>query len=283
MRRRQMHNVKSVGGCLLAALAVSAISVSSASAAVPELGRCQPVEKVQEGKKASYHGAYTNKNCTKPSLAKKGKYEWAAGPGADATFTGEFVEEVVLETVGGDKIECETAFLDGGEYTGAKTEKFSSFDLKLCETPTGKPCQTNPEETRKIEDPTTVEGELGTISGGTKPTAGWALKSVPLTFTCGEIPEVESVQTIEGSVIATVRHGSLTGGDTSDLNKMSEGTEVAFKQTAGVQLPEAFEGGAKDTLTTTRLVGLSKSVEQTGFGGIEADFYGEPLEIRTVE
>jgi hypothetical protein len=276
-----MRNVKSVGGCLLAACAVSAIAVSSASAALPELGRCLPVEKVQEGKKASYHGAYKNATCTKPSAADKGKYEWAAGPGADDTFTAEFIEEVAFETVGGDRVECESAALEGGEYTGPKTEKFSSAVLFDCGNGTSG-CQTNPTKPDQIEDPNTVEGELGVITGGAKPTPGWVLKGLLFAFTCGgEMTEVESIDTIEGSVIGTVRRGILSGGAASDLNKMSKGTLVAFKQKEGLQLPEAFEGAATDTLTTTRIVGLSKATEQTGVSGDELDKYGEPLEIRT--
>jgi hypothetical protein len=277
-----MQNVKSAGGCLLAALAVSAIAASSASAALPELGRCQAVEKVQEGKKASYHGAFRNDKCTKTSAMKKGKYEWAPGPGADDTFTAEAIEGVTFETVGGQRVECEGGALKGGEYTGAKTEKFSSINLDECETSTGTVCQTNPKEVSEIEDPNTVEGELGPI-GGAKPTAGWVLKSLLFAFTCGTLPEVESIQTIEGSVIGAVARGSLSGGASSDLDIMSTGTKVAFKQATGMQLPEAFEGGAKDTLSTTRIVGLSKSVEQTGLGGDVTEHYGEPLEIRTKE
>jgi hypothetical protein len=268
-----MRNVKSVGACFLAACAVSAIAVSSASAALPELGRCVAVEKVVEGKKSSYHGAYMNKICTKPSAMKKGKYEWVEGPGAADTFTAE-VEEPLFETVGGEQVECERGFLEGGEYTGAKTEKFSSVQLVGCLTAIDTLCQTNPHEAGKIEDPKSVEGELGTISGE-KGTAGWALKSLLFAFTCGEFPEVEDIQTLEGSVIGAVRHGSA-----SDLNRMGAETEIVYKQKEGTQSPEAFEGGEKETLTTTRITGVSKAVETTGLGADQLNKNGEPLEIR---
>jgi hypothetical protein len=264
---------------LIAACAVSAIAVSSASAALPELGRCLPVEKVQEGKKARYHGAYKNATCTKASPADKGKYEWSEGPGADNTFTATVNEGWTLETVGGERVECELGHFDGGEYTGAKTEKFSGISLYACETGTGTLCMSAQKEAEhepgRIEDLGTVEGELGTISSGAKPAVGWDLKSVPFEFVCGELPEVESVQTVEGSVIGTV----MKGAD-GNLNRMGEETQVNFKEAAGVQLPEAFEGGAADTLKTLRVVGASKAEEQTGLSSVETDKGAEPLEIR---
>ena len=82
-----MRDIKLLGACLLAVCAASAVAVSSASATLPELGRCQAVSPVMEGKKTVYHGVYSNRVCTKKNPKMKGRYEWAAGPGEKKTFT----------------------------------------------------------------------------------------------------------------------------------------------------------------------------------------------------
>jgi hypothetical protein len=274
-----MRDVKLPGLCLLAVCALSAVAVSSASAALPELGRCEPVEAVKEGKKTVHHGVYSNKACTVHNAKTKGKYEWTAGPGANNTFTAE-TSEWILETQDGAKVECTEGTLKGAEFTGPKTEKFSSIELANCLTGLGKHCQTNPRDENFIEDPTSVEGELGTIKGtAPKQTYGWDLKGVKFLFTCGTPPEAEVIELVEGSVI-----GAIKRGESSNLNVMASNTQVFYKQEEGSQLPEAFEGGSKDTLTTTAIAGASKTEEQTGLSGAQLSRnFGEPLEIKTKE
>ncbi len=285
MREKRVHtrNVVRLAGCLLSVTCVSAIAVSSAAAALPEVGRCVAVEKVTEGKKASYHGAYTDRKCMKPSPGKTGKYEWESGPGATKTFTAEAANEPAFETVKGATVTCQSGQFKGAEYTGAKTEKFSGgLALDDCITAEGKVCTTDPEHAGVIEDPLPIEGELGVVSGGADPTVGWDLKDLVFAFTCGEelkTGELGEAETIEGSVIGVVVKKSG-----SDLNRMSGTTRVQFEQQDGKQLPEAFEGGAKDTLSTTIVHGAGSSAqEQTGLSGTELNDYTESLEIRTEE
>lgn len=77
-----------LGLCLMAALAVSAVAVASASAEAPEYGRCI--------KKAKAEGAgYSNAACT-TAVGTGAKFEWAAGPGPKARFTS--VERFVFST-----------------------------------------------------------------------------------------------------------------------------------------------------------------------------------------
>jgi len=275
-----MSKMQTLTGCFLVALCVSGSAAASASAAPPEVGRCQKVEPVQEGKKARYHGAYTNRACTKPSATDSGKFEWASGPGTDKTFTAVPNHTPTFETTGGKTVQCQSGEFKGAEYTGAKTEKFSGIKLVNCVNPAGRVCQTNPEDSSVIEDVAPVEGELGVVAGGASPTVGWDLKDVLFVFVCADEAktlELGEDQVIEGSVIGVVRKSA------SDLNKMSGETQIEFEQAGGKQLPEAFEGGAKDTLTNTRLVGTDNSTEQMGLSARESDTYGEPLEIRTVE
>jgi hypothetical protein len=270
-----------VVGCALAVACAGAVAASSAAAALPEVGRCEAVEKVQEGKKAHYHGAYLNRGCTKPSPEAKGRYEWVSGVGSKDTFAAEATDSPTFTTVEGNTVECQFGAFNGGEYTGPKTEKFSSVELDDCITQAGKVCNTSPREAGVIKDLTPIEGELGVIAGGggSDPTVGWDLKGVLFAFVCGLEPktgELGEELAIEGSVIGVVRKGAA-----SDLNHMSEGTQIEYKQSAGKQLPEAFEGGAADTLTTTRLLGTVKSTEATALSGRQINKYEEPLEIRS--
>jgi hypothetical protein len=270
-----VQNGKKLVGCLTAACALGALAASSASAALPELGRCLSVEKTLEGKKDSYHGVYSNRNCTKVNPKHKGKYEWTPGPGAGNTIKAE-LEEPTLETVGGAKVQCGHATLNGGEYTGAKTEKFSSVLFTYCLNDIEAACQTTPTNPAFIEDTNSVEGELGMIAKSPKPTAGWDLKGVKLVYYCGNNDEPSNFQVVEGSVIGAVARGKY-----SNLNQMSELTQVAFTQASGKQLPEMFEGGTASTLSTTTIdTGVPKS-EQTGLSTVESGHGGEALEIRT--
>jgi hypothetical protein len=212
----------------------------------------------------------------------KGKYEWVSGPPTSKSFTTEITNSPTFETVNGRTVECQFGSLKEGEYTGPKTERFSSITLGDCFNEAGKTCQTDPELNKSvIEDVAPVEGELGVISGATSPTVGWELKGVLFVFVCGNEAkglEVGEALTIEGAAIGVVtkKHGS-------DLDKMGRETRVEFEQAKGKQLPEAFEGGAAAALSTSRVKGVLPATEQTAFSATELDQYSEPLEIRTKE
>ena len=287
-----MRRIKITVSILTACAAVFAVGAVGASAALPELGRCLKVEAVKEGKKLVYHGAFKGATCQKADSNHRGRYEFYPGPGAKNHFYGLATEpEPVFETVGGSKVSCgEVVFK--GEYTGAKTEKVT-IGLGGCEegaSGSAKYCQSNPAKEGEIEGLQTLEGELGTIKGGIKPVVGWALKSSgPLfTFTCGKLPEVSSEQTIEGSIIGTLSKGFFG----NDLNKMSLGATIKYVAKRGIQSPQAFEGATPDLLTTTKLVGLTQTKEQTGLDTTEETESGtgeshenpeveEPLEVKT--
>ncbi len=75
-----MRRVRIIGLCVIAALAISAVAVSSASAAAPEFGRCV--------KKAKAEGTgYSNSGCTTSASGSEAKYKWESGPGANPGFT----------------------------------------------------------------------------------------------------------------------------------------------------------------------------------------------------
>jgi hypothetical protein len=239
-----------IGLCTLAAVVVAAVAAASASAALPELGRCEAVSKT---------GKYQYSNCVKPNLAGKGNFEWKPGPGAKPKFAAE-VSSVKLETVGKTTVLCASADYTG-EWTGAKAA-LVNLAFHSCENPaTKKVCSTNPTAGAEIKTEQALEGELGFIVGGEKPTVGLDLKAkspstILLMFTCGGPPEPELGEPwlVEGSVIAPIKP--------VDVGRTE--FKLFYKATAGHQTPEQFEGGVKDTLITERLLGTEKKTEQAG-------------------
>jgi hypothetical protein len=270
-----MQRVRIVGVLVAAALSIGGLAATTASAEIPELGRCVKVTPVQEGKKMVYHGAFSTKNCVKHNPAKKGKYEWLPGPGPNAEYYGVANEpSPELVTTGGRKISCSDVIFKG-KYTGAKTETVN-VSLGGCEEGFHRPCQSNPAKEGEIEGVSALEGELGTITAGPKATVGWDLKheGVIFTFQCGKLPEVLNLETIEGpSVIGVVRPGFF-----SNLNKMSLYSTIKYSQSGGKQMPESFEGGPKDTLVLKSVT--ENTSEQLGLLALEETVSGkgEPIE-----
>ena len=276
MKRARTHSLGSL--CVLVVVALSAVAVASASAALPELGRCVAAEKTEEGKKTVYHGAYSNHGCTRPNATHNGKYEWLPGPGPEGKAFQGHLSEPTLETNGGILVECGSGKLEG-EYTGPKTATISNLELITCVSGTPpKFCQTEASMPDVIRAAGALEAELGSL-GGSKSFAGWDLNgSTPVMFayTCGGKGEVESNDTIEGSVISTISTGGM-----SYFNRMGKIGLVRYKQKAGAQLPEAFEGGSKDTLTLTRIQGVSHTTEAIGLETLEEIRTEEPLEVKS--
>jgi hypothetical protein len=269
--------------CICAAMGVCTLTgaaAPTASAALPELGRCVQVEGVKEGKKTVYHGNYGNKGCTREKPGA-GKYEWSPEAGTEKTFSGAgSAEAATLETVGGRQIACGVGRSEG-EYTGAKTEKLT-FTLNNCEeTALHVPCQSvNPEEkeVKPIEGTIKtlpLEGELGFISAGEKPVVGWAIKpaigSDIAVFECGTTLGLGTKVVVEGAFITTVKR---------PLDRMAEEFHQRYAAIDGKQTPEQLEGGTADTLTASFLTGLEKTSEEAGYIAKEELYVEEPLEIK---
>lgn len=282
-----MKHLKIAGGCLVVVFALSGTVAASASAELPELGRCLKVAPVVEGKKETYGGSYVRKNCVRVSATKTGRYEWTPGPGVNNMFSGLIVNEPTLETVGGIKLSCSSVSLKG-EYTGPKTEKVT-LKLQGCHDQAERACQTLPAPEGVIETTQALEGDLAFIDKtATRTTVGWDLKreGALFTYSCGKVPE--ALHTVEGSVI-----GRLLSGALSDYDRMSILSTIKYTQVKGKQVPEAFEGLPKDTLTTTT-TGIEKLPnEQTGLSGtdenvsglgapVESEANQEPLEVKAI-
>jgi hypothetical protein len=282
------------GLCLAAVFATGAIAATTASAEVeypltglPELGRCV---KVGTG------GLYKYKNCTgKQSATKKGAYEWKAGPGGKPKFTVE-IGEVEIETVGKANVSCGSSELTG-QWTGGKTASVNLRFQGCVNVNTAKSCQSNPAQKSQIttsqtvegeEIPTPIEGELGFIKNVKSPWVGLDLKpkegsSNVLSFSCGGAvgppPEPPENWTIEGSVIGRIR----------PLEVMGTAMKMNYTAVKGIQSPEKFDEGVKDTLLAKRLLVVPPETkeEQTGLtwrteptkGSVFGE-YEEPLEIK---
>jgi hypothetical protein len=272
-----MRGIRIVVIGLLAIGASCAIATAGASAALPELGRCVNV---------GSGGAFTTKNCVGTSATKSGKFEWEPGPGAKPQFEANQIGEVLLETVGGEKIVCGPSEIKG-EWSGAKTASLNiefhgcqDAQLRACTTP-----EVGPQKESEIKTTEPIEGEIGFISGkGTRfPKVGIDLKSKSaapmLTFTCSTSPTTfppsSELWTVEGSVI----------GELKPVDTMKTEGKAVFRAIKGVQIPEKFEEGVKDVLITKRGFPTPSTEEDAGLTLREEHKTvitenGEPLEIK---
>jgi opacity protein-like surface antigen len=260
-----MKGIRITGLCLLAVLAVSAMAATSASAVtIPQVGRCVKV--------ATGAGAYTGAQCLALETHKKGKYEWVPVSSSEKqTFDGTG-GETTLKTTGHSTIKCIAANF-AGEYTGPKTAGVT-VEFQGCTNAKTEQCQSNPQNKSEIRT-LPLEAELGFIKN--EPTVvqvGLDLKpTAPLTqlvsYECGSVTESAR---LEGSVIGQIK----------PIDKMTtEANLVLAVRTTGAQLPEQFEGGPKDTLSTTFMSGTESTTAPSTLAiKAETGHNAAPLEIK---
>src|SRR5437588_10476652 len=99
-----------LGVCVLVVAALGAAFTASASACLPELGRCVVVPRGT--------GEFIGKNCNHLSPGHKGEYNFLPGA-VQNKFEGSTTTTVLLETAN-LKISCAAATYNG-EWTGVKT------------------------------------------------------------------------------------------------------------------------------------------------------------------
>jgi hypothetical protein len=276
-----MTHIKRLTLCFAAVCALGGLVASSASAALPEIGRCVKLEGVKEGHTTKYNGKYSNRKCSRTSSTETGKYEWLGGaPEGEKGFESPgTLEPATLETANGTQIACKNSKMFG-EYTSPTTEKneISLFECKL--STTGEPCQSaRPEETPPTPQEGTIislstEGVLGYIKkSGLKPEIGWQYKpktgSLMFVFECGATVLTGTTRvTIEGSFISQIRR---------PIDRMAEEFKLQTIGSEGKQSPEGFEGGEKAGLTAT-ILNLTTLKSST-----EAISYSAPAEEQSVE
>jgi hypothetical protein len=257
---------------LIGALTALSIAVAAPAQAesLPELGRCV--------KLAGKTGVFTRANCIGKSKTHTGEYEWESGVGAKKEVK-EIANGFLLETASAAKINCSNAQLTG-EYTGAKTDKFTKFVLQGCEEQVHHTsCYTNPLSPGAIESETALVGELGFIPGSkveSNPFVGWDLKaesstSPMLSFSCGEAKGMITFS-LEGSVI----------GKVTKTNVMASGFGLTYKEAAGVQAQTAFIGGSPDVLSLSEkdFGSVETKTSQAGVASGVTVTDGESLEIK---
>lgn len=265
--------------CLLAMLVLGAIAATSASAAeyevraLPEVGRCV---KVPLGT-----GEYKGGQCMTREVPKgeRGKYNWVqANASENLTFEGAGIE-VKLATTGHSTIECVVANVSG-TFTGPKTAT-AKIEMQGCKNKAEEQCHSAGAENQIVSLP--LEAELGfirneTIEGKRFVKVGLDFKPQPpltalMVYQCGE---GSTTATVEGSVIVADK----------PIDKMSTENKLFFHVLfpKGTQDPEKFQGGLKDTLSTTFVTGVESTSAPSTLGTKEyVGKYSVPLEIKAIE
>jgi hypothetical protein len=229
----------------------------TASPMLPELGRCLP--------RAGDTGKYKTSTCTTKSAAEdSGPYEWQPWPAGNDRFTAQG-GAATFETVHKSTIKCSDN-ATAGEYTSSRT-LVAVITFTNCAAPgaLGGKCQSEGAPAGEIVM-SALEGELGVVKAGRKPTVGWILKAAsgPLaTFKCGE-----SNVSVTGSVIAP----------TKSVDAMTTAMAWKLKATKGKQRPERLLPGTRDILSFV----TTSAEEQAGLTMTDSVTSTEPLEIKAI-
>jgi hypothetical protein len=253
-----MRRIGILGLSLAAIFGMTA--VATATEELPEIGRCVKLAGAATHK-------YAGATCTVKSEGENtGKFEWEPGPGPKPGFTST-TELTELETVGKAKLTCGAGSATG-QFTGPKTDRVT-ITFTACEygAPGGVSCKTPGASAGEVVT-NTLEGTLGYISGGgtMKPTVGMRLAPVSGT----------QFASLECSGTTVTLAGSAIGTITAEINKMTLTSHLKFKQTKGIQSPEAFEGAATSVLTAKS----GAEAEQAGLSVIEMNTNEELLEVK---
>jgi hypothetical protein len=208
------------------------------------------------------------------SSTHRGHFEWLPGPGPKAKFN-QRLGEPRIETVSRSKLSCQFAVAEG-EYTGPKAATISHLRLQGClDVTLNASCQTSLLEEGTIESSLPLEGYLGFITSGARPSVGWEIKPRSptkslLSFECGSGASVTALA-LGGSVI----------GHAVPVNKMASAFAILYTQSAGRQIPESFEREVRDVLTLTATPLMRESfAEQAGLRSSGINTGEEPLEIK---
>jgi len=161
MGAADMKRIRTVGLCLVAVFACSALAASSAMAG--EYGKCVAVAKVGE----LYHGKWIDKACEVKKASeqevaeggKKNKYEWVSAAGTKFKSTSKLG---TLSSAGGS-ITCRSSTAEGqvtGWQTGTETILFKECGFSA----TGGKCTSFVFGEKGEEIPTAPEGDIETFT-----------------------------------------------------------------------------------------------------------------------
>jgi hypothetical protein len=252
-----MKRMRIMGLCLVAVFAMSALVVSSASAAAPDYGKCTKV--------AAKTGKMSSATCTVEKAG--GSYEWEP-LAAPVAFTTAIKSGTLatLETVKKEKVVCKGETSTGNFMNKTEVETTPTFTgceaLKLkCSTPG------QPEGTIAVE---ALQGELGVEKKGETAIKNKIASNLYkkgnrngqiVEFSCGGF-----IIKVKGTVLFPVT-----------ANKMLASATVKFTASKGKQKPEKFEGGPKEVLESSfgggafEQSGQTITVIQTNATAVEAN------------
>ena len=228
-----MRSIKVMGLCLVAAFALSAVAVASASAAAPEYKTCVKVKKT--GK--TYEGEFTEKECkTKASPAKTGKYElgeWNAGKkhatkGKGGAGINKLVNPFTQKVEGATECASEKS---AGEITGPKTS-LTTVEYKGCKNGS-KNCNSAGEGKGKIKTETLL-GELVPLGAGSK--AG-------ILLTGAANPGVSPLAVYECEGVDVTAVGAVIGEVSGNVGEAKKTSIDTFEHGAGVMQKYLYAGG----------------------------------------
>ncbi len=200
-----MRHVRMLGACLIAALAVAAITAAGASA-LPEFGKCE----------AKAGGKYSDSNCTVKAKKGQGKFEWhnslsytknqkefsnGSGEKVAAVLTSTFYtcspsseklakcrEGETEEVVGPIKVEC-TELFDIGEFSSTSDKEVRNVHVKFsgCIALGSIPCENT--ATEGVIETNILKGSLGYIKKAAPKEVGVDIKPQSgkefAKFSCG--------------------------------------------------------------------------------------------------
>ncbi len=275
-----MTRLRMIGLCLVAAMAVSAVAVATASAEAPEFGRCV--------KKAKAEGSgYSDAGCT-TAVSSGAKYEWLSGPGAKSHFNSvsrfvltnkdktclkwkQLLEEgkteeaaALLAEHGWTAAQCEeTLAMHGGrgeDQEPVTLETVSGSTIE-CEELSANGEYSGAKTVSHLvvtfigcntvgnipcQSPGAKTGEI--VTSSLEGALGIIKKeSVPVNNSVGIALFAESgnIAEIECSIIKITVTGSVIHQVTA--NKMLSKENEKFKQKKGFQIPENFDGEPQGT------------------------------------
>ncbi len=250
-----MRRIRITALCLALVLTTGVIVATSASAKLPEWGRCV----------AGAKGKYRNAACTEP-VAKRaeGSYEWKHSPNNEVIRNG--AGEAVLETVGGTKIRC--SHFEGElwipETTDTVVTDVHLTFVECVEPKSGASCQNGAKGEIKS---TKLQGVLGYIAGGgtETPSVGLSLAPAPgqgalAEFTC---PELRPEQIVLGKP-GGGGHGDSVIATITPVDLMTPEFKLTYSETSGVQSPTKFEGEGNEDVLEMSFNGRKGAFEQTG-------------------
>jgi hypothetical protein len=279
-----------LGVCLVAACAIGVLTSASASAALPEWGRCVKLPATIKGKeKKAGKGKFGNANCTEAGS----EYEFVKGtselPGGTSFTAKQTSEKAELETSQGIAVTCQSTEAEGS-VSGTKEVEGVKVTFKGCELGLlNFACQN---EFESAEEPFRyvytegeiftrgLKGKLGYISGKetSEPKVGLELEPEekaglfaefqcgakergfeggPLIVRVGAKEKKGSGNSIISPISPVNTMGTTLTQNYEEKTVTNESGEVEREK--GIQEPQNFEGGKQDAL---------ESEASDGFGSL---------------